>query len=201
MPGMRRIDTVQPVCRPNWRSCDSACTRRRARSVAGATARVSSKGRAAAVTIHTRRAGVHQSRTRPPRARACIRARVRGSVRRAEAAAPGAARHRPTRPAGPAWPARPGCPANGTAPCWSQHGLRSAGDELRASTRQRGCKRRSTRWPTSPQPTMSSVGRRGSKLEPCGWGTIDLQFTCHPLPSLPTGWRRARSLLHSCVPP
>jgi hypothetical protein len=115
------------------------------------------EARPCAVAVDTRGAGVHQPLHRPPRASACSSAcGCRGSP--CPAAAPGAAHGRPGRQR-PSVAGSSRLPSSGTAPAPAVRRHRRATSQRQHAPARRS--RRSTRRPTSPQPTISRWGRAG----------------------------------------
>ena len=130
--------------------------------------------RAGAVAVHAAGAGVDEAPHAAAARQRRQQAAVRGSCSPWPAAAPGAAPRRPGRARRrQRGRRRPGCPAaarrrrRAAAP-------RRCGESVSASTRQRPRSSRSTRRPTSPQPTISRRGLRSRRVVRAAWeGTVD----------------------------
>ena len=170
MPGIRSTDTRTPLLRPQKRMAYSACTRRWARGVWGASARVSAT-RAPWQSPYTPLVDAYTTlRGALRRRKMRVKARARGSVQPSEG---GGARYT-TRWARPArrrrvW-ALSRLPTRGVAPNARKAGMRSTVD---VSASQRPCGRwaLSKRTPTSPQPSTStrSLRKREGKAPRGDW--------------------------------
>ena len=170
MPGMRRMLLRTPL-RPKCRTSCSASTRRWARGVWAATARVSlmrappQSPYTPLVEPYTSDAGALRSRS--TRSRAWVRGSRHQALPGARWPSPGGGARCTTRVAMPARrrtvAAASRLPCRGSSPWRRNCGTRS-GDEVRASRRGRPAppppKASATRRPTSPQPTSSTRSRR-----------------------------------------
>ena len=160
-------ECAECCCAPARRGRPSArCARHRRgagrAAVLAAVARVSFDGNPAC-SRHRRRWWSHRPGRRAALRRRSARSQRQGARVAASphpAAAPGAARGWPGRPGGAAWRARPDCRRSGVMPQRAQRGD-ALGVEVSASRRTRPEQQLArTRRPTSPQPTISTRGRR-----------------------------------------